>query len=973
MELSVVTTGPGLVPLLERDDDLGAIEGRLAATAQGRGSVLTVEGPAGIGKTTLLRAASDRAREQGFTVLTARGGPLEREFPYAVVRGLFDPLGLANGDPALLGGAAALAARVVVGADHGDGIAREDVTFGTMHGLYWLTANVAARQPTVIVVDDCRWADTASLRFLAYLAARLDGLPVLVVLATRSGEPAGDPALLSELTAAGVEPPIRLTPLSPEASACLARAELSAGASDRFCQAVHAATGGNPLLLRTLLTSVAAEGREPTDEEAERVGALGGASVARLLARRFARLPAGAEGIARAVAILGGGASLGHAATLASLELEQAATAADALRSAEILTPRADLDFVHPIIRHAVEESMGPDERALAHARAVPVLAAAGAPPERLAAHLLHTHPRGDQTAVEILQTAARFAADRGAPESVAVYLRRALAEPPGTPTLARGMQHELGLALMAAGRDRAALPLFMEVVQGGLTPAERLRVALEAGRALGIAGYFAAASDTLRSALSDMDAEPTDVVRDLRRQVEAELLVNCWVVAAQVPDANARLAAYQDAAIQNAAYRGADVDEGLGHRLMRVNLAFRSIIAAEPAGVAAHLLDRALAGGALVTQESIVVTLGTVSLAFIGRYDAVEQICSRLIDEGERRGSASLVAHFSLPRGLAALRRGRLRDAEDDERCAFENKLAMGRHEGLPFATSWLVDALVLRGDLAGAEATLERACRAGMAEAASGTMGWAFALESRGRLRIAQGRASEGLRDLFEAGALWTDLRCDSPAVATWRGDAAVALAGLGDRDRARDLAEEQLVLARGTELPHVVGVATRVAAAVAPADRRLDLLAEAVATLEPTEARVDLARALVEFGAALRRAGQLTTARDTLRRGLDLAHHANAGPLAERAREELTAAGARPRRPALTGVDALTAGERRVALLAADGRSNREIAEKLFVTQRTVETHLQHAFGKLGIHRRDELAGVLSPDPEAGSGES
>jgi DNA-binding CsgD family transcriptional regulator len=145
---------------------------------------------------------------------------------------------------------------------------------------------------------------------------------------------------------------------------------------------------------------------------------------------------------------------------------------------------------------------------------------------------------------------------------------------------------------------------------------------------------------------------------------------------------------------------------------------------------------------------------------------------------------------------------------------------------------------------------------------------------------------------------------------------------------------------------------------------------LLAEAVAVLERSQAPVELARALTDHGAALRRAGQRTQARAQLERGLDLAHHWGARRIARQARAELIAAGAKPRRDAITGRDALTASELRVARLAAAGKSNREIAQELFITTKTASAHLSRAYRKLDVTRRGQLAEALvSKAPTAG----
>jgi DNA-binding CsgD family transcriptional regulator len=247
---------------------------------------------------------------------------------------------------------------------------------------------------------------------------------------------------------------------------------------------------------------------------------------------------------------------------------------------------------------------------------------------------------------------------------------------------------------------------------------------------------------------------------------------------------------------------------------------------------------------------------------------------------------------------------------------------------------------------------------------------LGWALVLEARGRLRLAQDRPEEALADLLEAGKHWQALAWNHPGLTVCRSEAARALVRLGEQKEAWQLAAEQLELARATQLPRPIGAAALAAGMVATPRPSLRLLREAVDLLERTQAKLELARALVELGAAVRREGKRVAARETLRRGLELAHRAGARPLAEHARAELVAAGARPRRPVFSGVDTLTASELRVARLAADGLTNREIAERLFVTERTVETHLRHAFQKLDISSRLQLPGALGPSEPAAS---
>jgi len=236
---------------------------------------------------------------------------------------------------------------------------------------------------------------------------------------------------------------------------------------------------------------------------------------------------------------------------------------------------------------------------------------------------------------------------------------------------------------------------------------------------------------------------------------------------------------------------------------------------------------------------------------------------------------------------------------------------------------------------------------------------------LEQRGRLRMAQGRWSDALDDFTRAGR-WADgCGTDSPAVSVWRSEAALACAGAGHDEEALDLAEDNLELARAHGGDWVVGSALHVLATVGVEERRLSLLEEAVSLLERSRAKLRLAGALIDLGRALRESGSMPQARAALRRGADLAFQSRAGPLLSNAMTELRLSGARPRRVALTGTEALTSSERRVVTLAARGLTNSEIASELYVAEKTVEGHLVRAFRKLGIRSRRQLATMIEHD--------
>jgi len=311
--------------LLERDGPLAAIEELIESAVRREGSVVAVEAAAGLGKSALLALARDRAAARGLTVASARGADLERDFPFGIVRQLLERL-VAREDwragRDLFDGAAALASPLL-GAPHErvssepSGARSLESPGAAMHGLYWLAVNLAERGPMLLCVDDAHWGDTASLRWLHYLARRLEGLPVALAVASRPGEAGPDSDVLGVIAAEPITRLVRLEALSEEASALFVGRALGVPADEQFCAACHAVSGGNPFLLGELTGTLAREGIEPTGASASLVREFVPESVTRSLALRLGRLPDVAGALARAVAILGSGSPLHEAAALA--------------------------------------------------------------------------------------------------------------------------------------------------------------------------------------------------------------------------------------------------------------------------------------------------------------------------------------------------------------------------------------------------------------------------------------------------------------------------------------------------------------------------------------------------------------------------------------------------------------------------------------------------------------------------------
>ena len=415
--------------LLERSTELAALDRAIEATRSARGSLIVIEGPSGFGKSSLLAEGRERAASAGLSVLHARGSELESAFSFGVVRQLFEPA-IARATPdqeaILFDGAAARAGRLFR-EDLGNAQANQDVAFSLLHGLYWLTLNLAETQPLVIAIDDLQWADAPSLRWLSYLVRRIEGHAICVIATARPVE-REDP-MLAEMLVDPATTVLRPTALSAPAVAELVRAELAAEADDAFCVACHHSTGGNPLLLRELLRTLAAEDVAPVAASVTMIQRIAPDAIARSVMLRLSRLSPQVQRLARAVAILGDGAYRDHVAALAGLERREVAPAAAALARVDLLHQGPPLAFVHPVVGNAVYESIPPDEREAEHARAAEILRGGDAPPARVAAHVVLAPPGSVVGAVDIVFDAAQRAASEGGLESAVGYLSRALDE----------------------------------------------------------------------------------------------------------------------------------------------------------------------------------------------------------------------------------------------------------------------------------------------------------------------------------------------------------------------------------------------------------------------------------------------------------------------------------------------------------------------------------------------------------------
>lgn len=931
--------------LVERDREVGVLTDLLAHATAGQGAMAFVEGPAGIGKTRLLTEARRQAADDGALALMARAGELERDFPFGVVRQLFEAL---LADPQqrekALSGAAAPARVVFESPTESDGADSDDTSFAALHGLFWLTLNLAADRPVLLAVDDLQWSDRASLRFLTYLVRRLEGLPVLVAVTVRTSEPGTDPALLAELANDPATTPVRPGPLSADAVQAVIRGRLGPEADPKFCAACAETTGGNPLLLGQLIGALESDGVPPDAEQADVVRQIGPRAVSRTVLLRLARLPAAAHEVARAVAVLGEGSELPAVATLTGLPESDVAAATAALARAEILRPEPPLGFVHPLIRDAVYHDLQPGERELRHARAAEVLAET-ATPEQVATHLLQVPRRGDEWVVGRLREAATAAARRGAPDSAVTYLERALEEPPPRAQRA-ALQLELGLHQVLIDGWAAAAHL-----RAAYAESEDVRARATAAYVLVRTLFFIGPPDEgVAIAREVMPTLPPEL-EDLRRSLEAMEAVTRFAHGVGDADDMPDLARYLE---------DPPAGDGPGTKMLHAVTAWWGHCTGATAAQCVPLALSALGDDAFLRADNGLLTVSAAIVADLADRPEGMTIWDDALAEAHRRGSLFLLLTVHLWRGYTLLARGELVEAEESIREALEEAVDWGSHEGiLGYYLTALARTLIERGDVAGARAMVDR-----VGEPPPHTDAFRLITLAEAEVALAEGRP-DAAHDAVERAMAHTR-RFVAPGWSMHHSVGARALDRLGRTEEALAVADDGVARARHWGGPTLLGQLLRVRGTIRR-EAGMEDLEEAVALLETSPSRLERAKALGAYGSALRRARRPTDAREPLRRALELAEVCGASGLADQVRSELYSTGSRPRTAALRGVAALTASEKRVAALAADGHTNRDIAQELFVTPKTVELHLSNAYRKLEIRSRRELASAMASEAE------
>ncbi|GLZ36453.1 LuxR family transcriptional regulator [Actinokineospora sp. NBRC 105648] len=926
--------------LVERNEELRALGGLYAECTRSRGQVALISGGVASGKTELLHAFADRAVGEGALLLVASCSRAERTLAFGVLRQLF-------ACPSLPGAVAADVTRLLRGDDvdavPAEPAAGDPVSIGwagarVLDGVCAALLELAKDRPVVIEVDDVQFADAPSLQALLYLQRRMRFARVLVILTEWALPRPTQAVFRAEVTRQPNTSHLRLAPLSLRGVGELLATQLDPATAGALAPVHHAVSGGNPLLVTALIDDHRAAvraGARPADGQVA-VGQEFGHGVLACLHR----WESGMVQVARGLALLGDAGSPVLLGKLLDITSDSAAQVLDVLEMAGLLDGGR---FRHPVAKAAVLDSLAPADRSALHARAARLLYRDGSAADEVACHLTAADGVDGLTdapwAVEVLRHAAQedLVADR-----VDLAARRL----------------EVAARLSADDDERADITMQLLRVEWRRNPSSAarhlpaLRVARAEGRlsdrnAVHLAKFLLwyGHTEELAAILADLAARSAEREAPMAGQVS---LVFHWLAFLYPP-----------------------VMAGVPHP----NNDAPPALLANPWTRASAMLDRVRVGGPreeIVTAAEHILqscrlgeqTLGSqlsalAALVHADRNDRAMHWSDALLADATARSALTWQAVLGAMRAEIALRQGDLPAAAETATIAFGKLSATGWGVciGVPLATR------VAAATAMGAHDEAAALLRTPVPEAMFQTQFGLHYLYARGTHYLATDRPHAALADFQRCGELMGGWEIDLPTLVPWRAGAAQAQLALGNHEIARALMAEQLARP-GCEGARTRGVSLRILAATSTSDRRVALLEEAVELLHAGGDRFELARALLDLSHAHNTTGDCEKARTVARRALQMAKGCNAEPLSRellpgRDAEVPEQAG---RRPQPTGMETLSEAERRVAVLAALGHTNREIGGKLYITVSTVEQHLTRVYRKLNVTRRTDLPAGL-----------
>ncbi|WP_410641678.1 helix-turn-helix transcriptional regulator [Amycolatopsis sp. lyj-346] len=909
-------------PLVERTGQLRALDRLLAAVLAGKGQVALVDGPVASGRTTLLRAFAEHAEDAGVVVLESTGSHAERMLPWGVLNqfghGTSFPAGLLEDLPPSL-----------ADGDTGSG-APEPGVVRVFDRLASAVLDLAARSPVVLGVDDVQHADALSVRWLLHLVRRVGSARIFVVLTDDATVTTTHPPFRAELSRHAHFRRLSVGPLSGSGVGELLSAHFGETEARGLTPELLAASGGNPVLVHALLEDHRAGG-------AVRRRGYGVAFVS-CLHRGGPDLTQ----VARAIAVLGDGSSPGDLGRLIGVDAETVGGLLHAMTAAGLLT---GCGFRHPVARAAVLDDLGAQRRVALHRRAAGQLYERGRPAAEIAPHLVQAGEATEPWAGGVLLEAAGQAVLRDrhrAAVDLFALAHRSSADDAGRAAILSRLAHS-GWQVNPAAAVRHLAPLVVAAREDRLGHRDRLvlvKQLLWHGRvddAVEVLGLVraAAADDPGRAAeLRDVEQWLTCVHPPLARRRRPP----------------ARQSAHQDTLLP-----------AKSDPVLNAVAELSGLLTHGRTGDATARAEQLLRDGDLVRTASWGDEATLLALLVLLGADLPGPAmlwCDRLRTSAARREAVTRQAILTAAQAEIALRQGSLADAADHARAAMAlvDPTAWGVALGLPLGS--LVTAATRMGDHDDAAKHLTHPVDDAMFTSRYGL----HYLLARGHHHLATGKRHAALADFLSCGETMRAWGVNMSELIPWQASAAEAWLSLGNQDQARRLAYEQL--AEPDVGRHARGLSLRVLAATTPVEQRPRLLTEALDLFEACGARYEQARALVDLSCAHHEAGDGRRGRMVFRRAWHLAETCGARPLTQR----LLSISADVGDPS-TGPDpgrhraVLTGSEERVALLAAMGCTNREIAEKLYVTASTVEQHLTRVYRKLNIKSRKDIPADLS----------
>ncbi|MFJ6136243.1 AAA family ATPase [Kitasatospora sp. NPDC092286] len=912
--------------LVERDEQLAFLAGLLVEAVGGRGRIAVVSGPAATGTSALLDEFVEQAAEAGALPLTAVGSAAEAGLPLGVLGQLL------RGAPVPAEQRATVRELLAADVDGRHSAARD---------LSALLLDLAERRPLALVVDDVQHADPDSLACLSYLTRRLGRSRIMIVLG-RSGQAAHRTAEfhLELLRRPGCHSLV-LPLLTPGGVDRLVAERLGREAADRLAAECHRISGGNPLLLTALLDGQLAAVRAGAADGALTVADGYGQAVRSLLHRSAPGLLPLAQGLA----VLGAPGGVGRLLGLDGAEV------AGGLRELEACGLLHSGDFRHPVARTAVLLDADPGRRSELHRGAAELLYANGGAAAATAEHLLASGRVEEPWTVPVLEEAAMLALAEGRVGQAVEYLRLACRVCQDEPRLAR-----IRTALVRAEwriNPSAPTPHLAELTnalhRGHLRPSDGLVLA----KALLWHGRFEDARDVLSRLGLENGRHDPETAAELRT---TRSWLRCWY---------APFLAYVPSAEEAPGPRPRPFTAV--SRRLEAATALDSVLSSGPSEQVVAEAERILRTSRLDEMGMDTVESALLALTYGDRADRAAPWCDGLIAEAISRQSPGRQARLATIRAEISVRQGDLPGAERHARQALEIIPAGSWGVAVGGSLASLLTALTAMGRYDEAADQLNLPVPEAMLQSRYGL----HYLQARGRYELSTGDLNAALGDFLACGDLMGQWGLDVPGLVAWRGEAAEAMLQLGDREEARRLLEEQLTMFGQSE-PRARGVTMRQFAATCELRQRPALLRKAADILQEAGDRYELARALADLARAYHDLGELRRARLTARRAWMLAEECQARPLTRLLGVEFGwSGGDRPVRESAPAVaDAvLSDAERRVAELAAHGHTNREIAERLYVTVSTVEQHLTRAYRKLRVSSRGDLPTAMGSLTRAG----